>query len=60
MVVSRDLNGEIQVTVSRDELMNLLQKWREKPETKQLIARLNAERREYIEKIMSGIRVRQK
>ncbi len=60
MVVSRDLNGEIRVTVSRDELMNLLQKWREKPETKQLIARLNAERREYIEKIMSGIRVRQK
>ena len=60
MVVSRDLNGEIRVTVSRDELMNLLQKWREKPETKQLIARLNAERREYIEKIMSGIRGRQK
>ena len=60
MVVSRDLNGEIRVTVSRDELMNLLQKWRERPETKQLIARLNAERREYIEKIMSGIRVRQK
>ena len=60
MIVSRDLNGEIRVTVSRDELMNLLQKWREKPETKQLIARLNAERREYIEKIMSGIRVRQK
>ena len=60
MVVSRDLNGEIRVTVSRDELMNLLQKWREKPETKQLIARLNAERREYIEKIMAGIRVRQK
>ena len=60
MVVFRDLNGEIRVTVSRDELMNLLQKWREKPETKQLIARLNAERREYIEKIMSGIRVRQK
>ena len=60
MIVSRDLNGEIRVTVSRDELMNLLQKWRERPETKQLIARLNAERREYIEKIMSGIRVRQK
>ena len=60
MVVSRDLNGEIRVKISRDELMNLLQKCREKPETKQLIARLNAERREYIEKIMSGIRVRQK
>ena len=60
MNVYRDLTGEIRVTISRDELMDLLQKWREKPETKQLVARLNAERRDFINRIMSGINARQK
>ena len=60
MAVYRDLTGKIRVVVSHDELMDLLQKWREKPETKQLVAKLNAERREFIDRIMSGINARQK
>ena len=60
MVVFRDLNGEIRVKISRDELLDLLQKWREKPETKQLVAKLNAERREFIDRIMSEVNARQK
>ena len=60
MAVYRDLTGEIRVTISRDELMDLLQKWREKPETKQLVAKLNAERREFIDRVMSEINIRQK
>ena len=60
MAVYRDLTGKIRVIVSHDELMDLLQKWREKPEKKQLVAKLNAERREFIDRIMSGINARQK
>ena len=60
MAIYRDLTGKIRVTISHDELMDLLQKWREKPETKQLVAKLNAERREFIDRIMSGINARQK
>ena len=41
MALYRDLTGKIRVVISRDELMDLLQNWREKSETKQLIAKLN-------------------
>ena len=60
MAVYRDLTGKIRVAISYDELMDLLQKWRAKPETKQLVAKLNAERCEFIDRIMSGINARQK
>ena len=53
MALYRDLTGKIRVVISRDELMDLLQNWREKSETKQLIAKLNAERCQWIDKLVA-------
>lgn len=60
MALYRDLTGKIRVAISRDELMDLLQNWREKSETKQLIAKLNAERCQWIDKLVADMRMRQK
>ena len=60
MALYRDLTGKIRVAISRDELMDLLQNWREKSETKQLIAKLNAERCQWIDKLITDMRMRQK
>ena len=60
MALYRDLTGKIRVVISRDELMDLLQNWREKPETKQLIAKLNAERRQWIDKLVAEYGPRRK
>ena len=60
MALYRDLTGKIRVVISRNELMDLLQNWREKSETKQLIAKLNAERCQWIDKLITDMRMRQK
>ena len=60
MALYRDLTGKIRVAISRDELMDLLQNWREKSETKQLIAKLNAERRQWIDKLVAEYGPRRK
>ena len=60
MALYRDLTGKIRVAISRDELMDLLQNWREKSETKQLIAKLNAERCQWIDKLVSEYGPRRK
>lgn len=59
-MVYRDASGELRVRFSRQEVVEILKKWRQKPETKEMIAKIKAERQRFIDNILADVRARKK
>lgn len=59
-MVYRDASGELRVRFSRQEVIEILKKWRQKPETKEMIAKIATERHRFIDNILADARARKK
>ena len=59
-MIYRDINGKLKVYFSRQDVIDALEKWRQKPETKEMIARLATERRDIIDKVLAETRTKSK
>ena len=52
-MVYRDLTGRLVVRFSRQELIEALERWRQKPETKDMIAKFAKERRAFVDTVIA-------
>lgn len=59
-MIYRDSTGELKVRFSRQEIINALEKWRQKPETKEMFAKFAAERQAFIDGVVATIKARTK
>ena len=59
-MIYRDVTGELKVRFSRQEVIEALKKWQQKPETKEMIARLATERRDIIDKALAEVQTKSK
>lgn len=59
-MVYRNADGELKVSLSSQEFKILYERWRQKPETKEMIAKLAAERRAFIDRVLAEIKAREK
>ena len=60
MEIERDLSGHYRVSISREELMMALKRWREKPETRAMLEKMANERRVWVAKVISDMQPRRK
>ncbi len=60
MIVYDPVTGEYKVKMSHDEFMDAYHRWQQKPETRAMCAKMAAERRETINKILADIEGRKK
>lgn len=60
MVYRDEGTGKLLVTFSRGEIEELLEHWRQKPETKDMIAKIAEERRDFVSKVIAEIKSRNK
>lgn len=59
-MVYRNADGELKVGFSSQEFKILYERWRQKPETKEMIAKFAAERRAFIDSLVAEIKARKK
>ncbi len=52
-MVYRDLTGRLVVRFSRQELIEALERWRQKPETKEMVAKFAEERRAFVDTVIA-------
>ena len=52
-MVYRDLTGRLVVRFSRQELIEALERWRQKHETKDMIAKFAKERRAFVDTVIA-------
>ena len=56
----RDAAGKLKVSLSSQEFKILYERWRQKPETKEMFAKLAAERGAFIDRLLAEIKARKK
>ncbi len=59
-MIYRDINGKLKVYFSRQDVIDALEKWRQKPETKEMIAKIATERHRFIDNVLADARARKK
>lgn len=52
-MVYRDLTGRLVVRFSRQELIEVLERWRQKPETKEMVEKFAKERRAFVDTVIA-------
>lgn len=58
MIVRDSATGRYKIVMSHEEFMGMYHRWQQKPETQEMFAKIAAERRANVEKILADIKAR--